>query len=196
MKRFFLLLTVLTVICVFGAKTVSAQGCAFPTGSLGINLGLGLGNSDYGGYHYNGHYHDGHFLVPTFNAAVDYAFLGNIINSNGSISGGGYFGIGGGRDKWEGNKNINNRFRLGTRGALHYTWVRNLDTYAGVGLGFRQDRYKTKYTNGHTDDWGSPSDFDCFGFVGIHYIMGNFAVYSELQTTNFSFFQIGISFVL
>ena len=191
MKRFFLLLTVLTVICGFSAKTVSAQGCAFPTGSLGINLGLGLGNSDYGGY-----YDNGHFLVPTFNAAVDYAFLGNIINSNGSISGGGYFGIGGGREKLEGHKNIDNRFRLGTRGALHYTWVRNLDTYAGVGLGFRQDRYKTKYTNGHTDDWGRPSDFDCFGFAGVRYIMGNFAFYSELQTSNFSFFQIGISFVL
>ena len=191
MKRFFLLLTVLTVICGFSAKTVSAQGCAFPTGSLGINLGLGLGNSDYGGY-----YDNGHFLVPTFNAAVDYAFLGNIINSNGSISGGGYFGIGGGREKLEGHKNIDNRFRLGTRGALHYTWVRNLDTYAGVGLGFRQDRYKRKDANGTTHDHGSPSDFDCFGFAGVRYIMGNFAFYSELQTSNFSFFQIGISFVL
>ena len=196
MKRFFLLLTVFTVLCGFSAKTVSAQGCAFPTGSLGINLGLGLGTSDYGGFNYHGQYHDGHFLVPTFNAAVDYAFLGNIINSHGSISGGGYFGIGSGSEKWDGHKNRDNRFRIGTRGALHYTWVSNLDTYAGVGLGFRQDRYKTKYSNGDSHDWGSYPEFDCYGFAGVRYIMGNFAFYSELQTTNFSFFQIGISFVL
>jgi hypothetical protein len=193
MKRFFLTLTLLAALIVSGLHKVSAQ-CAFPAGTVGINLGLGLGNSDYG-YWINNGYHNNHFPVPTFNTAVDYAFLGNIINSNGSISGGGYFGIGGGNEKWKDHKNSDFRFRLGTRGALHYTWVRNLDTYAGIGIGFRQDKYKTKKPNGDTEDWGKYSEFDWYAFAGVRYVMGSFAFFSEVETTNFAFFHVGISFV-
>lgn len=192
MKKILSVLTFLAVLFC-GINEVSAQGSAFPNGTLGINLGFGCGNSDWGGYGYNNHHN--RFFVPTFNAAVDYAFLGNVINSHGSISGGGYFGIGCGHEKWEGNKNKDFRFRLGTRGALHYTWVNNLDTYAGIALGFRQDTYKYFEPDGTEHKWGPFGDFDCFGFAGVRYIMGSFAFYSELQTTNFSIFQIGISFV-
>ncbi len=188
MKKFLSILTILFVLSTFSFSKAFSQGSAFPLGTLGINLGLGLGTTGY--------YNNGDFLVTTFNGAVDYAFLGDIINSNGSISGGGYFGIGGGSDKWDGHQTKAFRFRAGTRGALHYSWVRNLDTYAGLGIGFRNSKYKAKW-KGHNEWDKAPNeiDFDIHGFAGVRYILGNFAFYSELETNDFAFFQIGISFV-
>lgn len=183
------MLTATIVFAISGISNASAQGCAFSNGTVGINLGLGLGTSHY--WH-----HNSNFFVPTFNAAVDYAFLGNIINSHGSISGGGYFGIGQGSEKYynghSDDKYKNGRWRLGTRGALHYTWVSNLDTYAGVGLGVRHESGKWNSNSPNV----KTSDFDCYGFGGARYDFGGIAVYSELETCRFATFQIGLSIIL
>lgn len=194
MRKLFVVLCAALAIVLGGSAKSNAQ-CAFPDGTVGINLGLGLGHSTWNHPGYN-HYWDDVF-VPSFNFALDYGFLPNIINSNGCISGGGYFSFGHGSQKFNGdNKDLCTQWRIGTRGALHYTWVRNLDTYAGVALGAKGESNKWKHADGHKEGPWKSTDFDIYGFGGVRYIMGNFAVYSELATTNFAWFQVGISFVL
>ena len=191
MKKIFTIITMAMLIFVMGINNVKAQGCALSEGSFALNLGLGMGNCDY---RYHNYTYDG-FAVPTFNAAFDYAFLGNVINQHGSVSGGLYMGFGRGSKKDGGYKLIDGRWRIGTRGALHYTWVTNLDTYAGLSVGYRSDKYKLKDNNGNTSDSTPDSHFDCFGFAGARYDFGGIAVYSELAFTNFAFFQIGVAFM-
>lgn len=193
MKRIFAIVSMAIVMMMAGYQA-SAQ-CAFPEGSWGINLGFGVGNSS--GHHSYGNHWCDKITIPSFNVAVDYAFLPNIINSNGCISGGGYLSLGRGSDKSYDWKDMVGQWKVGTRGALHYTWVRHLDTYAGVGLGAKHEGYKGKYLpNGDKTPKDNSTDFDFSGFAGVRYIMGNFAVYSEVCTSNYAWFQIGISFVL
>ena len=193
MKKIFTIITMAMLIFVMGINNVKAQGCALSEGSFALNLGLGIGNND--GHNYDNHWHGNSYVVPTFNAAIDYAFLGNVINQHGSVSGGLYMGFGRGSKKDGGYKLIDGRWRIGTRGALHYTWVTNLDTYAGLSVGVRSDKYKLKDNNGNTSDPTTDSHFDCFGFAGARYDFGGIAVYSELAFTNFAFFQIGVAFM-
>ena len=186
MKKLFLMLCVSVLLAVSCMSEAKAQ-CEFSQGSLGLNFGFGCGNSHYTKDARNWH---NDFFVPTFNFALDYAILGNIINNNGSISAGGYFSMGKGSKKYNGVKFSDGRWRVGTRGALHYTWVNNLDTYAGVAIGFRNDKYKW---DGNNDDTDPSVDFEAF--AGARYKLGNFAIFSEVATTDFAYFQIGVSLV-
>lgn len=192
MRKFFSIICAAIILMVAGHSAMAQ--CAFPKGTVGINLGFGVGNSEV--HHYAGHYSD-KITVPSFNFAVDYGFLPNVINSNSCISGGGYLSLGHGSDKDFGWKDMVGQWKVGTRGALHYTWVRNLDTYAGVGIGARHESFRGKDLNtGEKTLKETATHFDGFGFGGARYIMGNFAVYSEISTCNQAWFQIGISIVL
>ncbi|MCQ2251280.1 MAG: porin family protein [Bacteroidales bacterium] len=194
MRKFF---TIICAAIIMMAVSASAKAqCAFPEGTVGINLGVGVGTSDYHGWDGHNHHYD-NITVPTFNFALDYGFLPNVINGNSCISGGGYASFGRGSAKANDWKNIVGQWKVGTRGALHYTWVRNLDTYAGIGIGAKHESGKGKYLpSGDKTPKDSKTDFDCFGFGGARYIMGNFSVYLEISTTNISWGQMGISFVL
>lgn len=192
MKKLFLITTCILALALNCNKS-NAQ-TAFQKGDLGLNFGLGLGDND--GYYY-GNYHSGNIFVPTFNFALDYGILGNIINSHGSISAGGYFGIGRGSNDEGGYKDIDNRWRLGTRGMLHYTWVNNLDTYAGLCVGYGYEKLKRKDKNSG-NQWDSIDDsrFDIFPIAGVRLMFGSFGIYSELTWQDFAYFQIGITFIL
>lgn len=192
MKRIFAIVC-MAIVMMAAANQAGAQ-CAFPEGTLGINIGFGVGTSS-GHHNYSNHWSD-KMTVPSINAAIDYAFLPNIINSNGCISGGAYVSLGHASSKSGDWKDMVNQWKVGTRGALHYTWVRNLDTYAGVGLGAKHEGWSGKHVgSGDKTPKDSKTDFDGYGFGGARYMIGNFAVYSELCTTNFAWFQIGISLV-
>lgn len=191
MKKLIILFAV--VASVFATTQVSAQ-CAFPKGSLGMNFGFGAASTD--SWHYNSAYSYNGFFTPTFNFALDYAFLGNVINSRGSVTAGGYFGIGGGRQKYDSYKYVDNRWCLGTRGALHYTFVRALDTYAGIGIGYTNNKYKLKDSNGNVINTAdAPYDgFNTYPFAGAKFMFSeNVGVYSELAINHFAWFQIGLA---
>lgn len=192
MKKFFLTTIGLLVALIISTSAVNAQ-CAFRQGDLGLNFGLGLGNGDK--WYNNNHYQS--IFVPTFNFALDYGIIGNVINKNGSVSAGGYFGIGRGSNDHGSYKYIDNRWRFGTRGALHYTWVNNLDTYAGINVGFRHDKFKGKDKSSNTTwDPVDYNDFNFFPFAGVRLMFGTFGIYSELTYEDFAYFQIGITFIL
>ncbi|MCR5454170.1 MAG: hypothetical protein K6F33_04190 [Bacteroidales bacterium] len=164
----------------------------FYEGTIGLNFGLGCGTVNHGDNHFN------NIFIPSLEFAGDYSFLPNVINANGSISGGAYFGIGSGSRKEYSTqlkqdiKYTDSYWRFGTRGALHYTWVRNLDTYAGIAFGIKHQSFKVKDNNGKHPS--NSTDFDCFGFGGARYKFNdNVALYSEIATTHFAWFQIGVS---
>ncbi len=180
---------VAVIAFVFGTVAGSSAQNEFPVGMFGVNVGFGAGTMGHSGNHWN------NVFIPTLNVAGDYSFLPNIINSNGSISGGGYFSIGKGSRTDNNVKCSDFCWRVGTRGVLHYTWVRYLDTYVGVAFGVKHDNYKEEWTaSGHTDIDDSNFEFDSYGLAGVRYkLNNNFAFYSEVASTHLAWFQIGVS---
>ena len=193
MKKFLLtIVAALVMICGATIKT-NAQNEFYPP-SIGLNFGLGCGTVNHSVNHWN------NIFVPTFEFAGDYSFLPNVINANGSVSGGIYFGIGkGSRTEYNHQYNAEIKYsdacwRFGTRGALHYSWVRDLDTYAGVAFGVKHQSFTTDPSL--IDDEKS-TEFDSYGFGGARYKFNHsVAVFSELATTHQAWFQIGISVLI
>ncbi|MBO7463394.1 MAG: outer membrane beta-barrel protein [Bacteroidales bacterium] len=196
MKKIFLtIFAALVMVC--GVSVNSNAQNEFYVGTLGLNFGLGCGTVNHAENHWN------NIFLPSFNFAADYSFLPNVINSNGSVSGGLYFGIGSGsRTEYQSLHKRDVKFsdfcwRIGTRGALHYTWVRNLDTYAGVAFGMKHQTYKRDYVGENEVPKRDETDFDSYGFGGARYKFNqSVAVFSEVATTHYAWFQIGVSVML
>ena len=185
MKKILTIIAALVMIC--GTALDSKAQNEFYPPSIGLNFGLGCGTINHSDNHFN------NIFIPSFEFAGDYSFLPNVINSNGSVSGGIYFGIGKGSRTEHDIKYSDFCWRIGTRGALHYTWVRYLDTYAGIAFGAKHQTFKIDKTNTEK----SELDFDCYGFGGARYKFNNsVAVFSELATSHQAWFQIGISVLL
>ena len=185
MKKFILsIVAVLAMLCCTVADS-SAQN-EFYVGSVGLNFGIGCGTVNHSENHWN------NIFIPSIEFAGDYSFLGNVINRNGSISGGIYLGVGQGSKTEHNIKYSDFCWRVGTRGALHYSWVSDLDTYAGVAFGCKHQTYKIKNADETTD-----FDFDSYGFGGARYKFNHsVAAYAEVATTHIAWFQIGISVLI
>ena len=193
MKKF--LLAILAAFMMIGGAAVdaNAQNEFYPP-SIGLNFGLGCGTVNHSINQWN------NIFVPSFEFAGDYSFLPNIINVNGSISGGLYFGIGSGSRK-EFNSHYQKDvkytdfcWRGGTRGALHYSWVRNLDTYAGIAIGVKHQSFKADISEIHDE---TKTDLDYFGFAGVRYkLTHGFSFYSEVASSHQAWFQIGVSVLI
>ena len=192
MKKF--LLTIVAALMMIGAAVESNAQNEFYPPTIGLNFGLGCGTVNHSVNHWN------NIFVPTFEFAGDYSFLPNVINANGSVSGGIYFGIGkGSRTEYNSNLKSDVKYsdacwRFGTRGALHYTWVRYLDTYAGIAFGVKHQSFSANHSE-ISDK--KETEFDSYGFAGARYKFNhNVAVFSELATSHFAWFQIGVSVLL
>lgn len=103
----------------FGAADSQAQS-QFRKGDVGINLDYALGS-------------DGHSNGATngFSVMGEYGFM-NVINEKGTISAGLLLGAGFN----SGDYYDFSRVRIGTRGALHYSFIPQLDTYGGLNFLF------------------------------------------------------------
>ena len=193
MKKFLLTIFAALVMMCGAAVESNAQNEFYPP-SIGLNFGFGCGTLNHAPNHFN------NIFIPSFEFAGDYSFLPNVINSNGSVSGGLYFGIGKGSST-EYNSQLQTTvkysdacWRFGTRGALHYTWVRNLDTYAGIAFGIKHQNFTTDNTH---IDGENKTEFDTYSFGGARYKFGNgMSVFSEVATTHLAWFQIGVSVLL
>jgi hypothetical protein len=168
-KLFFILLVIS-----FVPAAVKTQ--PFLAGDKVINVGLGIGSTLYSGTGYS-------TGIPPLSASFEYGLqeLGP-----GILGIGGYFGISsykwetsiaGSTYGWKYSSTI-----IGARGNYHYSWLEELDTYAGLMLGFNIVSSK------ETGDWpvgvnysANSSSFIYSIFIGgRYYFNDSFAVMAEL----------------
>ncbi|MBR4324888.1 MAG: hypothetical protein IKP73_05120 [Bacteroidales bacterium] len=193
MKTFLLtIFAALVMICGTSVET-NAQNEFFPY-SIGLNFGVGCGTVNRESNHWN------NIFLPSVEFAGDLSFLPNVINRNGSVSGGIYGGIGAGsRTGYDSRLRKDVKYnasywRGGTRGALHYSWVRNLDTYAGIAFGVKHRKIKAD-TKEYSDDIST--DFDSYGFAGARYKFNHsVAAFSEVASSHYAWWQIGVSVLI
>lgn len=126
MKKIFL--AAMALVAMLGANDAQAQS-QFRKGDKAINIDFALGSEGWG---------DGSATCG-FSLMGEYGFM-NVINEKGTISAGLLLGAGfGGNDYYD-----FSRIRIGTRGALHYSFIPQLDTYGGLNFLF-VDIEKVKY---------------------------------------------------
>jgi hypothetical protein len=114
---------------------------------------------------------------------------------------GGYAAVAASRHRYGPNERYTDRvtaFGMGVLGYYHFNKlipVRNLDVYAGVGIGFRNLSYT--YDNGYNVRRGSSSDFVVLPIAkaGVrYYVTRGFGFYGEAGYDNMSSMNLGISF--
>ncbi len=176
-----LLLIIVAIISLNLSATVNSNAqTVFNIGNFGLNAGFGVGS-------------EGDIFVPSFNVAGDYGFLGNIINGRGCISGGGYFGVGQGSKTVNGVKNIHGVWQIGTRGALHYQFVPNLDTYGCISIGYLHWKDKLDLPDSKPYKNG---EMKCFPTAGARYMFGTAGVYTEFSPWNdLAWVKFGLTFI-
>ena len=146
MKKIFL--AALALVAMLGANQAQAQS-QFRKGDKAINIDFALGSEGWG---------DGS-ATAGFSFMGEYGFM-NVINEKGTISAGLLLGAGfSGDDYYD-----FSRIRIGTRGALHYSFIPKLDTYAGLNFLFVDiEKVKFTYADGdfETDDEIESKETDC-----------------------------------
>jgi len=137
MKKLFVTFT----ICVLAGICASAQELTFLKGDKVAGLGIGLVSTPYrawSGNHFN--------KIPLIVASFEMCILDNIINDRSSVGVGGLIGYTSASTKSEysGYGWSSTYIPINIRGAFHYAFVDNLDTYAGVLVGYNVYSWKWK----------------------------------------------------
>ena len=178
------ILFLITAICLSIAVHTSAQESAFEQNDNVVSLGIGLGGTYYRGW-YSGY--SGISRLPTFTFAYARCLIGNLFNEQSAL------GIGalGGFNYTSSSTWTSTNILVGVRGALHYAFVDNLDTYGGVMTGYNIHSWKWK-ESGASAHTGS-SGFTYGVFAGArYYFAGPLAVFAELGY-GYTFLNAGIS---
>ena len=122
-------------------------------------------------------------------ASYEYAVADNLFGDpNCSLGVGGYLGWNHYNQTRDFLKHKNNSFRFGTKVAMHYYFVENLDTYAGFMLGYR---FRNEKWHG-TSINHSYMSFD-FLLGARYYFTQNWAVVGEFGFEA-SYFRIGAAY--
>ena len=193
------LAVVAIAVSLLSGVSASAQS-QFRKGDFAMNIDYSLGTfsqSDLSSWSDNITQHGIGFTA-------EYGILGDIINSKGAISVGGTLGMGfGSGDKWSYNGYSGDvdafRFRIATRGTLHYAFIPQLDTYAGLNFLFVD---VNKVDVDYKDEDGKHSKSETKTtfieprlFAGCRYMFSDFfGVNAEVSWDRFEFFAIGVSF--
>jgi hypothetical protein len=128
-----------------------AQKPTFKKNNQAINLGLGLGSSEYIGSYYN-------TIVPPISVSYELGIIDNFLN-DAVIGVGGYIGFGS-YEFIDVDKTKFSTVFMGARGTFHYPFVDNIDTYGGLMLGYQVRK---------SIDEEHYSPFDPALFVGARY---------------------------
>ena len=189
MKKIFLGLLAMAAMLFSGANA-NAQS-EFNKGDLAFNLDFNLGST---GWSESG-------ATAGFSLLGEYGFM-NVINEKGTVSAGLLLGAGfHGGDGWD-----FSRVRIGTRGTLHYSFIPQLDTYAGINFCF-VDIEKVKYSGedmlgdyeiGDVDDEVKETNFVSPALVaGCRYMFtSKFGVNVECSWDHFQHLAFGLTFKL
>ena len=146
------------LLIIFLAFAAEAQNTTFTEGDKVLNIGLGIGSTLYSGTAYGS-------TVPPLSASLEFNVADQLFDEYSSVGVGGYLGFAG-YNYIVGSTDYGfNNIILGGRGALHYQFIEQLDTYAGLLLGYRIVNWNTN------DQFGSAASG---GFISAFYIGGRY----------------------
>ena len=174
------------VICFFVVVNSSAQTQSFTQNDNVVSVGVGFGGILYSGSLYTG---AGYSHLPTFTLSYERCIIGNLFNDQSSLGVGGLVGYTSSRikDYW-----TSTDLMIGARGSFHYAFVDNLDTYAGIMLGYNINTWK--WHGSYLGTTSGSSSFTYTAFVGARYYFANsIAAFAELGY-GYSLANIGLSF--
>ena len=172
MKRFFLAIAV----CLLAAVHTSAQESAFGKNDNVVSLGVGFGGNLYTGYGYG---RSDISEIPTFSLSYERCIIGNLFNEQSSLGVGGLVSYTSAKSKYWGWTSTD--LMVGARGAMHYTFIDRLDTYAGVMAGYNINSWKWKGSGYTTSSTTGSNELIYTVFVGGRYYLGNsFAAFAEV----------------
>lgn len=187
MKKHFLPILLALLLSV----SVSAQISNAPTFNEGdkvINLGLGIGSTLYTGTYYSSN-------IPPVSASFEVGVKDELFDENSSLGVGGYLGYSGSKYTGWGSDNSFTNVIIGGRGSLHYQFIDQLDTYAGLMLGYRIVSWKSS-AGGF--DYGSAAGSrftSAFYIGGRYYFNETFAGMLELGY-GIAYLNVGIAIKL
>lgn len=183
------ILSIALALCL-GIGLADAQETAFPKGTSAFNLGVGLVSGLYGSGYKN--------KIPPVTLSYEYCLKDNLFKDKGAIGIGGLVGYTGAKWNYLGGdygwkySNI----IIGVRGNLHYSFLKKLDTYVSLMLGYNVASAKSY---GSWDDSlykASAGGFRVGFNVGARYYFTNaFGVFAELGY-DISYFKVGVSLKL
>jgi hypothetical protein len=150
-----------------------------------VSLGVGLGSYYGSGYKTT--------FIPV-SGSFEYGIVDGLINGKAAIGVGGYLGYT--ANKWEYANSVYgweySHFLIGARGLFHYQFVNNLDTYAGLFLGYDITSSKSYGNHGGTGS-ADGSNFVFSPYIGArYYFTDNFAAFAELGY-GISILELGVS---
>ena len=191
MKKNILTLLAVVAAAFVSVTTVNAQS-QFHKGDFALNLDYGLGY--FSDYDFDGNNTDNSTAQHSVGLVGEYGIL-NVIDSKGTVSVGAQFGVGFGS---EGDFDLR-RVRIATRGTLHYSFIPQLDTYAGLTFGIVDiNKWKYEYEDDNrkikVDDTNARFVIPAI-FTGVRYMVSNsFGFNSEFSWDRFATISLGVSF--
>lgn len=174
MKKLVIICTLLFALFTGLSQQVDAQDLSFQQPDKVAGLSIGLGGTLYSGYD------SGFSRTPAISLTFEQCVKDNLFDENSSLGIGGVVGFASAKynapgDAWSW-KSTN--FILGGRGALHYEFLENLDTYTGLMLGY--NIVSTKYT-GDVSQGASGGGFAWAWYLGgRYYFSESLAAFAEL----------------
>lgn len=174
MKKLVITCAILCVLLTGISTGAAAQEQTFVHQNKVVALGIGLGGTLYSGYG------SGFSRTPAISLTYESCVKDNLFDENSSLGVGGLLGFASAKytapgDDWSW-KSTN--FILGARGALHYQFIDNFDTYTGLMLGY--NIVSTKYT-GNVSSGASGGGFAWAWYLGgRYYFNDSMAAFAEL----------------
>ena len=155
-----------------------------------LNLGVGLGNALYSGIGYTG-------SIPPISGSLEVVIKDDLFDGNGAIGVGGYLGYSSYKWAYSGWGWKYSNIIIGPRGYLHYNFLDNLDTYAGLMLGYNILSSKETGNSIPGYNYNASSGGVIFsGFLGARYFFNdNVAAMVELGS-GIAYLNLGVAFKL
>jgi hypothetical protein len=178
---------ILASLFIIGCMTIAATAQnTFNKGDKVVNLGIGFGSALYTGSHFTSR-------TPPISGSFEMGVKDQLFDDKSSLGVGGYLGYTGA--KWE-ESNWGWKYSsivVGGRAAVHYQFIDQFDTYAGIMLG-----YNIVSSSAIGSTYGgataSSSGLTYAGFIGgRYYFTDNIAGLVELGY-GVSFINLGLAF--
>jgi len=146
-----------------------------------VNAGIGLGVLPY------------KLSLPPISASVEYKLPIKL-----PISVGGYFGVAGYKEDYGLGNYSGTMIGIGARGAWHFNFLKNLDTYVGLNLGWMIWNETYEWTNSwdnktYTDDYDYSTFYYAFNIGARYFFTKNIGAYLEVGYSPISIASLGLA---